>query len=90
MVGAKEDLHATGLVADHFNILADSLPEAAEAKVRYRKKSSPCIATQEGDRVRITFPVPQEAITPGQAVVLYRKEEVIGGGVIDEVLHGIG
>lgn len=94
MVGAKEDLHAAGLIADHFNILADVLPEAAEAKVRYRKKPSPCTIIREGtredDRVRITFPVPQEAIAPGQAVVLYREEEIIGGGVIDEVLHGIG
>lgn len=90
MVGAKEDLHAIGLIAGDFNLLADTLPESAEAKVRYRKKSSPCTVLQEGDRVRITFPVPQEAIAPGQAVVLYRKEEIIGGGVIDEVLHGIG
>jgi tRNA-specific 2-thiouridylase len=88
IVGAKEDLRATGLIAGDFNLLADRLPEAAKAKIRYRKKSSPCHVTRKGGRVTITFSVPQESITPGQAVVLYHENEIIGGGVIDEVMHG--
>jgi tRNA-specific 2-thiouridylase len=88
VVGAKEDLYATGLIAGDFNLLADRLPEAAEATVRYRKKSSLCHVAQKGGRVTVTFSVPQESITPGQAVVLYGEDEIMGGGVIDEVMHG--
>jgi len=37
--------------------------------------------------LRLIFREEQESITPGQAVVLYRGDAVLGGGVIEEVLH---
>jgi len=37
----------------------------------------------EKDRVRVVFESPQRAITPGQAVVFYDGETVVGGGIID-------
>ncbi len=88
VVGGKKDITASVLIAGDFNALADELPEAGEAKIRYRKKASPCMISSEGNCVRVEFVEPQESITPGQAVVLYRGDEVIGGGVIDEVIHG--
>lgn len=88
VVGRKENTAASVLTAGEFNALVDELPERGEAKIRYQKKASPCTMSSEGKHVRVEFAEPQESITPGQAVVLYRGDEVIGGGVIDEVIHG--
>jgi tRNA-specific 2-thiouridylase len=88
IVGEKKDLLASELRAADINLLAAYWPERAEAKIRYRKKAAACRVRQDGSGLRIQFDTPQESITPGQAVVLYRDEEVIGGGVIDEALHG--
>lgn len=87
VVGEKKDLLASGLRAADVNLLAECWPERAEAKIRYRKRASSCRVNQDGHSLWIRFDEPQESITPGQAMVLYRGEEVIGGGVIEEVIH---
>lgn len=87
VVGEKKDLLAWGLRAADVHLLAESWSRKAEAKIRYRKKASACRIRVEDDSMYIYFEEPQEAITPGQAVVLYRDEEVLGGGVIEEVIH---
>jgi tRNA-specific 2-thiouridylase len=87
VVGPKEDLLAPGLWADDLNLLTDRLPEEADAKIRYRKKPARCRITMENGRLRALFSEPQESITPGQAVVLYEGDRVLGGGVIEEVIH---
>ena len=87
VVGDKKDLTASGLWAADVNLLADSWPEQAEAKIRYRKTAAACRTNLENGGLRIHFVEPQESITPGQAVVLYRDEEVLGGGVIERVIH---
>lgn len=54
------------------------------AKIRYRHKESPATVTLlENDRIEVVFDEPQRAITPGQAVVLYDGEVVLGGGTIE-------
>jgi tRNA-specific 2-thiouridylase len=88
VVGTREDLKASILFASDFNFLVEALPDRAEAKIRYGTESSECTLSKVGDRIRVAFLEPQESITPGQAVVLYRGEEVLGGGVIDEVSDG--
>ncbi len=88
VVGEKKDLKARGLVAGDLNILVPSWPRQMFAKIRYRKKEAPCEAIVENDRLRVIFAEEQEAITPGQSVVLYANDCVLGGGVIEEVLHG--
>ena len=87
VVGQKAQLKARGLVAADLNLFQDRLPGEAEAKIRYRKKPSPCRVFPEGQRLRLIFREEQESITPGQAVVLYKGDDVLGGGVIEEVLH---
>jgi tRNA-specific 2-thiouridylase len=87
VVGQKAQLKARGLVAADLNLFQDRLPGEAEAKIRYRKKPSPCRVFPEGQRLRLIFREEQESITPGQSVVLYRGDAVLGGGVIEEVLH---
>ncbi len=54
----------------------------AMAKVRYSAKPAPCTISMEGDKVKVEFDTPQRAITPGQAVVFYDGDIVIGGATI--------
>lgn len=55
----------------------------ARARTRYHQPERPATATLLPDgRVRVDFAAPQRAIAPGQAVVLYNGESVIGGGTI--------
>jgi tRNA-specific 2-thiouridylase len=88
VVGEKEALKAGGLVAGNVNLLAESWPEKVYAKIRYRKKEAPCAVVFETNRVRVTFMEKQEAIAPGQSFVFYADDCVLGGGEIEEVLHG--
>lgn len=54
------------------------------AKIRYSHKGAPCVIREIGkDRVECRFEEPQRAITPGQAVVFYDGDYVVGGGVIE-------
>jgi len=88
IVGNKEDLFASELTAGELNLFTDDLPEEVEAKIRYRKKPARCRLYREGDKLRAVFFEPQESITPGQAFVFYSGDEVLGGGVIENVIRG--
>ncbi len=57
-------------------------PIRATAKVRYSAKPAPCTISMEGDKIKVEFDTPQRAITPGQAVVIYDGDLVIGGATI--------
>jgi tRNA-specific 2-thiouridylase len=59
-----------------------SEPTRAMAKARYRSQEVPCTVAVASDGIRIDFDQPQRAITPGQALVLYAGEYVLGGGTI--------
>jgi tRNA-uridine 2-sulfurtransferase len=65
-------------------------PVRAEVRVRYRHTAAPATITPlDNERARIIFDEPQRAITPGQASVFYRGDEVIGGGwIIKEFAAG--
>lgn len=84
VVGPKSGLSAGGLLADGVNLLSGDLPGRAEARIRYAHRGAPCRAQLEGGGLRVTFDTPQEAVTPGQSVVLYRDGVVLGGGIISE------
>jgi len=87
VVGNREELLSPGLMAGHLNWFCERFPEEVEAKIRYRKKPARCLITPEGGRVRVVFAQAQEAITPGQSVVFYAADEVLGGGIIEEVVR---
>jgi len=90
-VGGREQLKSGGLVAGDLVVLTDEWPPAGReilVKIRYRKKEVPCRVEQLKDKARVAFSEPQEAVTPGQAVVFYEGDIVLGGGVIDEVIGG--
>ena len=78
---------AKGLVACDINMLAQSWPGQVYAKIRYRKKEALCEVTAANGRLRVIFAEEQEAITPGQSVVFYVNDRVLGGGVIEDVLY---
>ena len=86
-VGPREDLERTTLTASRVNWMSGDVPLAplrANARIRYRHRDAPATITPLGDdRVSIVFDQPQTAITPGQAVVCYEDDIVIGGGWID-------
>jgi len=84
VIGGKADLMSFGLVADRVNLLVDKLPARAIAKIRYAHRGSACTVELDGELLRVAFDEPQEAITPGQYVVLYQDGIVLGGGVIRE------
>lgn len=88
VVGEKKDLMAKGLSAGNINRLVQSWPGQVYAKIRYRKKEALCEVTAENDRLKVIFSDAQEAITPGQSVVFYDHDRVLGGGEIEEVLYG--
>jgi len=87
-VGEKKDLKAKGFMASDVNILVDRLPKTAFAKIRYAAKEAKCNISMKGKKVKIMFKRPESAITPGQSVVLYNGDTVLGGGVIEGVLRG--
>ncbi|HET9785256.1 MAG TPA: tRNA 2-thiouridine(34) synthase MnmA [Terriglobales bacterium] len=87
MVGPEEELMARELAGSGCNWIAGDAPSGpvrVEARIRHRH--TPAAAWAEplpSHRLRVTFDAPQRAITPGQAVVLYQGEKVIGGAWID-------
>jgi tRNA-specific 2-thiouridylase len=63
--------------------IAPSAPSAHSAKTRYRQADAPCTLTRALDsELKVDFPAPQWAVTPGQSVVLYDGEVCLGGGII--------
>ncbi len=88
VVGAKKDVYKKELTAENLNwIMFEEPPKAfkAQAKIRYKhRKAGAKISVPDEDNVKVVFDEPQEAPTPGQAVVFYDKELVIGGGWISK------
>src|SRR6266436_4305826 len=85
-VGSPDELLSHEFLAAGVNWIAldsPSEPVLAEVRVRYRHEAAPATITPvAGERARVTFDEPQRAITPGQATVFYRGDEVVGGGWI--------
>lgn len=60
---------------------------ALKVKIRYNQKEVSADVAPVKDKITVSFIQPQFAVTPGQSAVFYRKDQVIGGGIIDEVLQ---
>ena len=59
------------------------LPLRCQAKIRYRQADQACtVRSENDDTLDVTFDIPQRAITPGQAIVLYQNERCLGGATI--------
>jgi len=88
VVGDKADLRSVDLVAGQVNRLVDAFPAEAWGKIRYAHRGARCRIAERDGRLLVRFTEPQEAITPGQSIVLYADDTVLGGGIIEEVSHG--
>ena len=89
-VGPNEALFRKALRADDLNWIAFDTPPSpirVKAKARSRMTEQPAtVYPEDNGSVRVEFDEPQRAITPGQAIVFYDGDTVIGGGTITEVL----
>ena len=84
--GSSEELLSSEFTVARANWIAfddPKKPVRAEVRVRYRHTAAAATITPlPNERARIVFDEPQRAITPGQASVFYRGDEVLGGGWI--------
>lgn len=91
IIGDDNDVFAKALIADDLNyILIDRLdnPIRVTAKIRYHAKEVPAtLSPLEGNRARLDFDEPERAVTPGQSVVFYDGDDVVGGGIIQEAIR---
>ncbi|PQO43781.1 tRNA 2-thiouridine(34) synthase MnmA [Blastopirellula marina] len=86
VIGEKDELGRTELTARDCNWLVD-LPEGpirCRAQIRYNSDDAPATVTRlpEG-RIAVTFDEPRRGVAPGQAVVCYDGDQVLGGGWIE-------
>jgi tRNA-specific 2-thiouridylase len=85
VLGTKAVLGRRHLEADRLNWLIEVLPPRfrCAAQIRYQHTPALCEVELAGDdRLRVTFDQPQDGVAPGQAVVLYEEDRVLGGGWI--------
>ncbi|MCX5680639.1 MAG: tRNA 2-thiouridine(34) synthase MnmA [Candidatus Omnitrophica bacterium] len=86
VIGTKKDVMRQSLSAEGLNwisIKGIDKPARMHAKIRYGAKKAKALVTKTGaTSVRVDFDEPQEAPTPGQAVVFYDRDIVVGGGWI--------
>lgn len=89
-IGRKEELFHSGLIARNLNAVkyADFRnPLRVDARIRYRDQGGAATAAETADgKLRVEFAEKRRAITPGQSVVLYEGDDVVGGGIIETVL----
>ena len=87
IVGTEEDVRGSDLTAGDMNWLTPDIPEEpfrALARIRYRAKAvEASIVPLLDNKIYVNFSEPQKAITPGQTIALYRRDTVIGGGIIE-------
>jgi len=83
ILGKDEDLYQDKLQCSDLNFMEDMPDEfVCQAKIRYRAELADCKVVRNKDICQVTFLNKQRAITPGQAVVFYQQELVLGGGII--------
>lgn len=86
VIGPIEDLGRSDLTASETNWLVEPTETEfrCDAQIRYNGTAYPATATVESDRkLKIEFDSPQNGVAPGQAVVCYHGDQVLGGGWID-------
>lgn len=98
VLASNDDLNADGLIADEFVWPGNIEPkESVEAfvKIRLASKPVPAVISRyepkngesfKGQPWKITFQTPQRAVAPGQSVVMYKDNVIIGGGIISKTL----
>lgn len=86
VLGTEDELYNDTLIAKDINLIScDKINNEMKvtAKIRYRHKEQPATIVQvDNNTLKVVFDEPQRAITPGQSVVLYDGDVLVGGGII--------
>lgn len=88
IVGTREEAQESEFLVKetHFICGKPKKKVALKVKIRYNQKEMPALAWPSGRNFRVRFRTPQFAITPGQSAVFYKRDRVLGGGIIEKVL----
>lgn len=89
-VGPRARLAASGLRAERCVWVGGERPAElfqAAVRIRYRSQDVPAEILVDGDRMLVRFEAPQTAVAPGQAVVIYQDDRVLGGGWIERAIE---
>jgi len=89
IVGKDAELFSRGLICREINWVSGAAPESGEvtAKIRYRHEGvGATIDSLEHGRLKVLFKKTQRSVTPGQAVVFYDGDIVLGGGWIERAI----
>ena len=84
ILGEKGDEYSSGLITDSINFFIDfGSTLNVQCKTRYSARKAACRITKtDSSSVKVEFDEKQRAATPGQSVVFYENDKVIGGGII--------
>jgi tRNA-specific 2-thiouridylase len=85
VLGQEKELYSRKLTARKLNWISGKAPRdpiTAKAKIRYKAKEAEASLFFRNDSVDVHFAQPQKAVTPGQTIVFYNMDEVLGGGII--------
>jgi tRNA-specific 2-thiouridylase len=85
VLGPEKELYSQKLTAQKLSWISGKVPRepiTAKAKIRYKSKEAEATLFPRDDSVDVHFAQPQKAVTPGQAIVFYNLDEVLGGGII--------
>tara|TARA_Y100000590_G_scaffold465148_1_gene636603 strand:- start:1187 stop:2311 length:1125 start_codon:yes stop_codon:yes gene_type:complete len=88
VLGADEDLMETEFTANKLSFTSEAeigCEIEVKARIRYKANEESAVVVIKDGYADIKFLEPQRAITPGQPVVFYRGEEMIGGGIIEDL-----
>jgi tRNA-specific 2-thiouridylase len=89
VVGKRGELGSQGLIAGRMNWIESPNGErfTAEVQIRYRSHAIPCTVRSVGSGCEVYFDGRYPAVTPGQAAVFYRGDQLLGGGWIDGAIQ---
>lgn len=86
VIGTKDELFSDVLYGNKVNLMSISEINGemkVNAKIRYNSPEVPCVISMvDDDKIKVVFEQPQRAVTPGQAVVFYQDNIVVGGATI--------
>ena len=85
IVSKKEGLMSNGCYVSSMNWMKDivKFPLDCVARVRYNSQGTDAVLINQNKKMFCEFKSPQLAVTPGQSIVFYNKETIIGGGIIE-------
>lgn len=83
ILGDEKDLYSNTVYVTDSNFQIDDIPSTCEAKIRYKSQLTSCqIEIIDTNNFKVTFQNPVKSVTPGQSLVLYKDDLLIGGGII--------